>query len=371
MGKNLEDNFDTAILHLWLNNIEGIESNHIHLLKNKLGSVWNIFDAGKAALKSIIPEDIAEIISGSKKLDKTRKLYDRLLDKGISYIYPEHSNYPYKLKNISCPPQLLYIKGKLSNLEKLNNLSIGVVGSRNPSTYGREIGRYFAGELADKGIGIISGLARGIDGEAHKAVLDKGGFTAAVLGCGINVIYPVQNMEIYNRIQDSGIIMSEYGLDFQATKWTFPVRNRIISGLSDGVLVVEARAKSGSLITVDHGLEQGKQIYAIPGRLMDKNCEGTNNLIRQGAICVNSPEDILEDLLGLDYNEKTIIKEESPELTPPEEKIIGCLGLEPVYIDDIIQATCLGITKTISTLYLLEEKRRIKQPIRGYYILHI
>ncbi len=371
MNQNIEENLDTALLHLWLNNIEGIDLKHILHLKRSLGNVWNIYGAGKNTLSTLLDNELVDKIINSKKLNKTRDLYEKLLDKGISIIYPEHNYYPIKLKNIHYPPQLLYIKGKLGNLTKLNNPSLGVVGSRNPSTYGKEIGRYFVSELADKEINIISGLARGIDGIAHRTALDKEGFTVAVLGCGINVAYPAQNIELYNEIENQGIIMSEYGLDFQAAKWTFPIRNRIISGLSDGVLVVEARAKSGSLITAEHGLEQGRQIYAIPGRIMDKTCEGTNDLIRQGAICVNSPEDILEDLLGYNYKKKDVKEKPMAELTSSEEKVINCLGLEPVYIDDIIQKTCLGITKTISVLYMLEEKRRIKQPIRGYYILQI
>ena len=197
------------------------------------------------------------------------------------------------------PPDILYVKGILSKKLNIYNMNIGVVGARNASVYGRELASFFGRELAKEGINIISGLALGIDGMSHRGALYAGGYTVGVLGCGIDVIYPRENAELFFEMYKNGAVISEYGPGVIPNPGFFPIRNRIISGLSDGLLVVEARKKSGSLITADLALEQGKQVYAIPGRITDKSSECTNNLIRQGAMCVVSPKEIIEDLKRL------------------------------------------------------------------------
>ena len=255
-----EDGYESAIKHLWLNNIEGIEVSHILVLKKALGNVWNIYDASEKVLSKFVSEKVARKVACSKAGSKIVELYDRLCEKQISILYPEKSNYPEKLRHIYMPPQLLYVKGRIKSSINEYNKTIGIVGSRNPSTYGKEICKYFGEKLAKEGFCIVSGLARGIDGIAHRSALDNNGYTVAVLGSGINVAYPRTNIETYAKIEENGAIISEYGLDVSPNPWQFPIRNRIISGLSDGVLVVEARAESGSLITVDHALEQGKTV---------------------------------------------------------------------------------------------------------------
>lgn len=376
-----EDGYESAIKHLWLNNIEGVDASHILELKKELGNVWNIYDASEKVLSKFVSEKVAKKVACSRAGSKIMELYDRLCEKHISILYPEKSNYPEKLRHIYIPPQLLYVKGRIKNSINEYNKTIGIVGSRNPSTYGKEICKYFGEKLAKEDFCIVSGLARGIDGIAHRSALDNNGYTVAVLGSGINVAYPRINIETYARIEENGAIVSEYGLDVPPNPWQFPVRNRIISGLSDGVLVVEARAESGSLITVDHALEQGKTVYSIPGRLMDKSCEGNNNIIREGAICVTRPEDIIEDMVGISAFDKGNSEKRNDDntneandidsLTEEEKKVLACVSLDPIYIDDIMQSTHLGVTKTISTLYLLEEKELIKQQNKGYYILFI
>lgn len=375
-----EDGCDSAIKHLWLNNIEGVDATHIVMLKKVLGNVWNIYDASEKVLGNIVSGQVARRIACSKSGSKMIELYDRLDEMGISILYPEKSRYPHKLRHIFTPPQLLYVKGRIKNCLNEYNKTIGVVGSRNPSVYGKEICRYFGEGLSKAGFNIVSGMARGIDGIAHKAALDNGGYTVAVLGSGINEAYPRSNIEIYARIQENGAIISEYGLDVKPNPWQFPIRNRIISGLSDGVLVVEARAQSGSLITAEHALEQGRIVYSVPGRIMDKSSEGNNNIIREGAICVTKPEDIIEDMVGIinieEKKDKKILgSNQRPKfiekLSDDEALIISVLSLDPMYIDEIMQRTHLGVTKTISVLYVLEEKGIIKQPNKGYYILRI
>lgn len=200
--------------------------------------------------------------------------------------------YPEKLKNISSPPKELYCLG---NLKLLNMKSIAIIGSRNFSNYGKRAAEDFSYNLAKEGICIISGLARGVDSFAHSGALESNGYTIAVLGSGLNNIYPKENKELFDRIiNNNGLIISEYPLGTKPLKQHFPARNRIISGLSEGVLVIEAKKNSGTNITVDFALEQGKDVYVIPGNIYSKTSDGTNFLIKEGAIPVTSYEDIIK-----------------------------------------------------------------------------
>lgn len=307
------------------------------------------------------------------------------LNKGnIRIINRDDGDFPQKLKEIHNPPKRLYVRGNLDDSINLNNKNIAIVGSRNMSTYGKEMARMLARDLSKAGVNIISGLAKGIDSQAHKGALEAGGYTIGVLGCGINVTYPRENIELYAEMEEKGCIISEYGLDVKSFPGNFPMRNRIISALSDGVIVVEARKKSGSLITAEYALEQGKQVYAVPGRAYDINSEGTNNLLKMGALCVTSADDVLWDLMGgemcrnannfidkEDDSKKDDLLNNRGDMNDIEKMIYDFLDLEPKYIDDIIQKSGMGITNTISTLYIMEEKNIIKQPVKGYYIISI
>lgn len=199
--------------------------------------------------------------------------------------------YPEKLKNISCPPKQLFCLG---NLELMNRKSIAIIGSRNCSAYGQKVAKDFAFHLAKNDVCVVSGLAKGIDAFSHIGALNSNGKTIAVLGSGLDVIYPKENTQLYyDIIAKDGLIVSEYPLGTKALKQNFPARNRIISGLSDSVLVVEARKNSGTNITVDFALEQGKDVFVIPGNIYSKTSDGTNYLITEGAIPVLSYKDVL------------------------------------------------------------------------------
>ena len=199
--------------------------------------------------------------------------------------------YPVKLKEIYDPPEEIYCVG---DIRLLNEPSIAIVGARDASDYGRRIAKKLSSDLSKRGVTIISGLARGIDRCAHEGAYDKIGKTIAVLGSGIDIIYPKENEELYKSIiKSGGLIISEFPLGTKPEKDNFPKRNRLISGLSNGVVVVEAKAKSGALITVDCALEQGKNVFAVPGNIDSIYSEGANNLIKDGAIPVTSYEDIL------------------------------------------------------------------------------
>ncbi len=372
---------DEKILWLWLNNIKHIGNITIMKLLKEFGTPGNIFEAPVSLLEKIMS---IRQITEFKKAKKSQKVYEinhEMNEHSIKYIYPTHRDYPAKLLNIYNPPSILYIRGNFDKSLNFHNMNIAIVGSRTPSAYGREMAGKFAAELGKRKINIISGLAIGIDGEAHKGALGVDGYTLGILGSGIDVIYPRDNIELFQQMTERGCVISEYGLGVQPVPGNFPMRNRLISGLCDGVLVVEARKKSGSLITADYAIDQGKQIYAIPGKLMDINSEGTNNLIKNGAFLVTSYKDIMFDLTGDEKYNTIDIENKSMEdimdigyvnknsLAPLEKMVYSCLSLEPTYIDDIIQSIGVGVTKAISVLYTMEERGIIKQPVKGYYII--
>lgn len=233
------------------------------------------------------------------------KEYRQDLDKYINYMNKNDikilkifdSFYPNKLKQIYAPPVVLFAKG---NVEILNEPSIAIVGCRCSSSYGEKVARDFSYKLSKENINIISGMARGIDTCAHLGCLQAKGKTIAVMGAGLDYIYPTENKNIYNEIiSNGGVVLSEYIIGTKPLPANFPRRNRIISGLSDGVLVIEAKEKSGTLITVDFALEQGKDIYVVPGNINSVNSYGTNNLIKQGAQLVTDENDIIENIKNI------------------------------------------------------------------------
>lgn len=214
-----------------------------------------------------------------------------VIENQIITISIESNNYPEKLKKIYDPPKVLYVLG---NEQILNNDSIAIVGCRKATEYGKKAAIYFASNLAKQDITIISGLAKGIDSYAHIGALQAKGKTIAVIGSGLDIIYPTENQKLAQEIiKSGGAIISEYPLGTKPEKEHFPARNRIISGLSDSVLVVEAKEKSGSLITADFAMEQGKDVFVVPGNINSLNSVGTNNLIKDGAALVNNYNDIL------------------------------------------------------------------------------
>lgn len=230
--------------------------------------------------------------SNYRRIVKAYMLY--MKEKNIQILTIKDEDYPYLLKQIYDPPSVIYIMG---NKKILSQNGIAIVGSRNCSLYGQKIAKYLSYQLAKKGIHIISGLARGIDTFSHIGTLQAKGKTIAVLGSGLDVIYPPENEKLAEKIVESGgCLVSEYIVGTKPLGEHFPARNRIISGLASGVVVVEASEKSGSLITVDFALEQGKNVYAVPGNINSPNSLGTNSLIKQGAKIVTNVEDILEDL---------------------------------------------------------------------------
>lgn len=219
--------------------------------------------------------------------------YEKMIGRGISFVVIGEEEYPKKLTAIPDAPGALYYIGKLPDSDEK---SVAVIGARNSSEYGRIMAKQFAGTLAEAGVQVISGMARGIDGIAQQAALEADGYSMGVLGCGVDICYPRENRQLYDRLTARGGICSEYPPGIEPRAVLFPPRNRIISGLCDGVLVIEAKERSGTLITVDMALEQGREVYALPGRATDPLSRGCNRLIMQGAELVISPQELLREL---------------------------------------------------------------------------
>ncbi len=292
-------------------------------------------------------------------------IYEEMERRGIRCVLYAQKEYPDRLRYIADPPGMLYARGALPSPDAP---AVGIVGARLCSDYGRYAARQFASGLARAGVQIISGMALGIDGISHKAALDAGGKTFAVLGCGVDVCYPKENRDIYDRLWEAGGILSEYPPGTAPCAGLFPPRNRIISGLSDLLLVVEARRKSGTLITVDQALEQGKEVYALPGRVTDALSCGCNNLIRQGAGVAMSPEeltDIVFELWGQKGRggeteaagaERCADAEVSKRagsarsLTPEEKRVYDCLTEEGQTLDSLMGKTGISPGGTSAAL---------------------
>lgn len=281
---------------IWITLIKGIGiKRYINLIK-EFKTIKNIFSASSKDLVNIplIDEKLIQNILNSQNKILAKKHLVYMEKNNIDIISIEDTEYPLKLLSIYNPPICLYIKG---NKEIFKEKSIGIIGCRECTPYGKEIAQTFSYNLAKNKINIVSGLARGIDSEAHLGATYAKGWTTAVLGNGLDIVYPKENYYLVDKIlRNDGAIISEYPIGTRPEKMNFPARNRIISGISDGLLVVEAKKKSGTLITVDFALEQGRDVFLVPGNINSLNSEGTNDLIRQGGRLVTCYEDILEEM---------------------------------------------------------------------------
>ena len=268
--------------------------------------------------------------------------------------------YPGNLKEIHDPPPIIYFKGSI--IEKDRN-SISIVGSRKATHYGKMVAESLSKDLALSGVTVVSGLARGIDTAAHRGALSVNGRTIAVLGCGINLIYPPENRSLAQEIEGSGLIVTEFPFSALPERQNFPRRNRIISGLSLGTVVVEAAEKSGALITADFALEQGREVFAVPGNINSSLSNGVHNLIKQGAKLVHSYKDILEEFSGI-VSQKINAKEVNTKqfsLSIEEQIIFPLISSEPIHIDEIIEISKLSVSKVSEVLLNLELKDLIKE----------
>jgi len=341
----------------------------ISLLLKYFGDLKTAWEKGnysefkKTGLKENI---ISEIINLQKKIDP-EAVYQRILSLKINILIYKDKNYPKILKEIYSPPAILYIRGEI---KKEDDFALGVVGTRKFSSYGKQATRDIVYGLSKAGITIISGLAVGIDTEAHKTALEAGGRTIAVLGGGIDdsSIFPSINKKLAEQIINQGAIISEYPPGTSSLKQNFPARNRIIAGLSLGTLVVEANEKSGALITARDALEQGKDVFAVPGNIYSEGSKGPHNLIKMGAKLVTSYEDILGEL-NLESAKRIIEARKIIPETPEEAEILKYLSREPVHIDFLIKKTKMDTHTVNSTLSLMEIKGKVRHLGGMNYIL--
>jgi DNA processing protein len=245
------------------------------------------------------------------------------------------ARFPPRLKAIFDPPRSLYLRGS-GEPELLGRRAVGVVGARSCSPYGAQVARMLGRELAAAGLVVVSGLARGIDGEAHRGALESGGTTVGVLGCGIDRDYPAANASLSRRMEDGGLVVSEYAAGVEPAPWRFPARNRIIAGLCEAVVVVEARERSGALITVDFALEEGREVFAVPGEITSALSVGSNALLRLGATPLTGSGDVLE-ALGIERLEAA----EDPDVSEPARRVLGLLRDTPSGADELVARASL------------------------------
>ena len=374
---------------LYLSRVKGMESGRRRILLDMLGTPEEIYKAGEAVLRSI---PLLEDFHIGQLLDYRNTDYEKELEsftkKGIGFVTVDEKEYPGRLRDIPDAPPFLFYKGELPGQDKP---SVAMVGSRKCSIYGREMCLKFSESLAAAGIEIISGMAAGVDGFAHRGAIKAGGKTYAVLGCGVDVCYPAMNRDIFDtlsgkqdrirtdktesggdNVKSYGGIISEYYPGDKALPYNFPQRNRIISGLCDILLVVEAGKKSGTFITVDHALEQGREIFAIPGRIGDTVSDGCNSLIKNGAMMATEPDDIIEELknhyemlLTVEKKKKKTVKE---KLSGEEKEVYDRLEPVPIGINEISGLTGVGFDRLSMILISLELKGLIKEVGKNLYI---
>jgi len=343
----------------------GIGPVRFKVLLKHFGTASNVWKApDRILVKILTPNLFKEFINYRKSFD-VEGYFNSIIKQEIKVLTILDKNYPQNLKEIIDAPPIFYYKGEIKEEDKL---AMAVVGTRKMTSYGREVTEILVKDLVAAGFTIVSGLARGVDATAHKAALEAGGRTIAVLGGGLNMIYPSENEKLAIEIsQGRGAVVSEFAPDSPSVPGNFPVRNRIISGLSLGILVTEAAADSGSLITAGHAGEQGREVFAVPGPIYSKLTKGPAELIKQGAKLVLSVSDILEEL-NLESRARYHISEIKAD-NREEQIILDILKDGPLHLDEITRASKLATASVGSLLSLLEIKGIIKSLGSGSYSL--
>lgn len=368
---------------LALKSIEGAGSGLFQEILRNFPSLSAVFEAHPRAIEALpgIRKKTAAAISSFNGWDKIDRQLEALDKAGIQVITFIDDLYPSNLLNIYDRPPLLYVLGSLQK----DDVHLAVVGSRHASTYGRYTTERFSRELAHKGVTIVSGMARGIDTCAHRGALGAGGRTIAVLGSGLDVVYPPENKKLFTAISQNGALISDYPLGTGPLPYHFPARNRIISGMSYGVVVVEAGEKSGSLITARLALEQGREVFAIPGAIDSPSSRGTNSLIKQGAKLIENADDILEEIIP-QLERKTLQAQKHTQESPPavaakenkapapllsreEQAIVKALEHGKAHADDIISSSGLPAAEVLGRLMALELNEIIVQQPGKFFCL--
>lgn len=329
-------------------------------LIDKFGAASKVFSAGREDLLTVegLGAKRAEFILGFRDWHYAEKTAEECGLKNIRLCGYGSRDYPELLSQIVDPPTVIYYKGNFSPHDKY---AIAIVGSRVSTGYGRSAAQYLAEGLASLGITVVSGMARGIDSIAHMGAIRKRGRTIAVLGSGIDVVYPAESRDLYERIQGAGVVMSEFPIGSDPNRENFPRRNRIISGLCLGVIVVEAARGSGTIITAKAALEQGREVFAVPGNIDSMNSYGTNDLLKSGAKLITCPDDVVRELGHVLRGFIRTDRRKEIEITEEERQVCDILSLEPVHIDEITRRTGLSSSKVLGLLLNLELKSVVRQ----------
>lgn len=353
--------------YIALNMVAKLGPVRVRRLVEALGSAGAVLRASSDALRRVEgvgPEVAASIRAWEDGVDLAGEL--RLVREfGASVVSIASPEYPESLRGIHDPPSVLYVWGGVSERDRH---AIGVVGTRKPTHYAAGCAKKISYQLAYSGVTVVSGLARGVDTAAHQGALAAKGRTIAVIGSGLLAIYPPENLELAEKISGSGAVVSEYAMQTKADRQTFPVRNRIISGASFGVLVIEAGERSGALISANQAVEQGRAVYAVPGRIDQPNGMGSNRLIQQGAKLVTCAGDILDDM-GLLFAESPRLEAaRGPALDGGERVVFEAIGDDETVMDEIVERSGLPTPVVSSTLLALEMKKLVRRLAGGRFV---
>lgn len=346
--------------------VKGIGAVRFQRILERFGDAESAWRATPADLAGagLGPKLIERLVAVRAKVDLSL-IWDQIHAKGIQVFTWMDEAYPQRLKEIEQPPPVLYLRGELS-LE--DTWSVAIVGTRRATPYGRQIAEEISSYLAANGVTIVSGLARGVDAIAHNAALRAGGRTLAVLGSGVDRIYPPENRALAEKIIEHGAVLSDYVPGTPPESSNFPPRNRIISGLSMAVLVVEAGESSGALITAEFAAEQGREIFAVPGNILAPQSKGTNKLIQQGALPLLSASDIMQALNLTRVGQHKAARKALPA-DEVEAKLLENMGEEPLHVDEIRNQTGLPVEKVSATLVMMELKGMVRQVGNMHYVV--
>ncbi len=348
-----------------INLVKGIGAARLRLLLDHFGSVEAIWRAPAQALYATgLSPRLVESLLDVRARVSLDAVWDRIQSLGIQVLTWESDAYPRRLREIDQPPPVLYVVG---DLQPQDEFAVAIVGTRRITAYGRQVAENIAAFLARNGLTVISGLARGVDSVAHKAALDAGGRTLAVLGNGVDRIYPPEHRKLAELIVQKGALISDYPLGTPPDSLNFPPRNRIISGLAQAVVIVEAGERSGALITASFAADQGRDVFAVPGNINAPQSAGTNKLIQQGAHPLVDPQEILEILNLTQVSEYQAARVVLPA-DATEAQVLRVVSQEPLHIDEICNQTGMPIETITATLAMMELKGMVRQVGGMHYV---
>jgi len=368
MASIAADSFNEGDITLWvcLNQVHGLGPQGFCKLLQAFGNPEQIYAASHQQLLTVVAEPIAEQITSGPNIDSASPTLKWLENTDNHLITLADKDYPKTLLEIADPPPVLYAKG---NLQWLNSPSIAIVGSRNSSPQGEKNAEDFSQALCQQGYTIVSGMALGIDGAAHRGALKANGATVAVVGTGLDIVYPARHRDLAHKIVERGIIISEFALGTPSRAQNFPRRNRIISGLGLGCLVVEANVQSGSLITARLAAEQGREVFAIPGSIHSPMSKGCHELIKQGAKLVDSIKDMIDELGSITTNHyaESTLPESQSDRASQADPILDCIGYDAITMESLVERSGLTSEHLSAMLLMLELDNKVASLPGGRY----